>query len=134
MSEAITIEGLNDLSNLLTELTPRAAKRYLRRCAEPAAEVVLAAMHETVPVNVGILEEELSYSAKFRNDGDETTMEVKIGPEKPAFWGSFQEFGTATQVGQHWMGRAWEASKDKCLNVFATECVGLLQDLENKKG
>lgn len=135
MSDAIQIEGLKELSDLLTELTPRAAKRYLRRCAEPAAEVVLTALHETVPVNVGILEEELSYSVRFLNDGgDETTMEVKIGPEKPAFWGSLQEFGTSTQVGQHWMARAWEGSKDECLNVFKTELVGLLMDLESKKG
>jgi HK97 gp10 family phage protein len=134
VSDAIQIEGLKDLSDLLTELTPRAAKRYLRRCAEPAAQVVLDALHETVPVGVGILEEQLSYSVRFLNDGDETTMEVRIGPEKPAFWGSFQEFGTATREGQHWMGRAWEGCKDEVLNVFATEAIGLLQDSENKKG
>jgi HK97 gp10 family phage protein len=130
----IEIEGLSELSDLLTEQTPKAAKRYLKRCAEPAAKVVLDAMAETVPVGVGVLEEQLSYSTSFDNGDDETTMTVEIGPEKPAFWGSLQEFGTSTQQGQHWMGRAWESSKDRCLDIFQTELVGLLQDLENKKG
>jgi HK97 gp10 family phage protein len=129
----IEIEGLAELSRMLTEQTPKAAKRYLSRCAEPAAEVVIDAMAETVPVRVGILEEELSWQKKWSNDGDETTLEINIGPLRPAFWGSFQEFGTRFQAGQHWMGRAWEGCRDKCLNVFATEALGILADLENKQ-
>ena len=130
---SVTIEGLSELSNLLTEIAPAAAKRYLGRCADCAALPLLAAMQGTVPVGVGILEEELSYSKKFLNDGDETTLEVKIGPEKPAYWGSFQEFGTSTQPAQHWMGRAWESSKDEVLNVFVEEAQSLIQELEAKK-
>jgi hypothetical protein len=134
VSDVITIEGLADLSNMLTELTPKAAKRYLSRCAEPAAQVVLDAMAETVPVGVGILEEELGWQKHWGTDGDETTMEIEIGPLKPAFWGSLQEFGTATQAAKHWFGTAWMGCRDACLNVFVTECTGLLMDLENKKG
>jgi hypothetical protein len=134
VSDAVHIDGLAELSNLLTELTPKAAKRYLSRCAEPAAQVVLDAMAETVPVGVGILEEELGWQKHWGTDGDETTMEIEIGPLKPAFWGSLQEFGTATQAAKHWFGTAWMGCRDACLNVFVTECTGLLMDLENKKG
>jgi HK97 gp10 family phage protein len=134
VADEITIDGLAELSNLLTEITPQAAKRYLSRCAEPAAQVVLDAMAETVPVGVGILEELLGWQKHWSSDGDETTMEIEIGPLKPAFWGSLQEFGTATQPAQHWFGSAWESCRDECLNVFVTEAIGLLQDLENKKG
>jgi hypothetical protein len=134
MSDAVHIDGLAELSNLLTELTPQAAKRYLSRCAEPAAQVVLDAMAETVPVGVGILEEMLGWQKHWGSDGDETPMEIEIGPLKPAFWGSLQEFGTATQPATHWFGNAWMGCRDKVLNVFVTECTGLLMDLENKKG
>jgi HK97 gp10 family phage protein len=134
MADEITIDGLAELSRLLTEETPKAAKRYLSRTAEPAAQVVIDAMEETVPVGVGILEEMLGWQKKWGSDGDETTMNIAIGPLKPAFWGSFQEFGTHTQPAQHWMGHAWESCKDEVLNVVATEAIGLLQDLENKKG
>ena len=129
---SIQIEGLAELSTLLTEQTPRAAKRYLSRCADPAAQVVLDAMKQTVPVGVGILEEELTYSKSFDDVGEDTVLTVNIGPKRSAFWGSLQEFGTRFQQGQHWMGRAWESCKDKCLDVFATEAIGILQDLENK--
>jgi HK97 gp10 family phage protein len=129
---SIEIEGLAELSTMLSEMAPRAAKRYLSRCGEPAAQVVIDAMEQTVPVGIGILEEELGWQKKWLA-GDQTTMEIKIGPLRPAFWGSFQEFGTQFQQGQHWMARAWESSKDQCLSVFATEALGILHDLENKK-
>lgn len=127
----IQIDGLKELSDRLSDLPAKAAKRYLSKCAEPAAQVVINAMHETVPVDIGMLEEEFGWQKKWL-DGDETTMEIVIGPLRPAFWGSLQEFGTRYQVGQHWFTRAWEGCKDKVLNVFVTNCVGLLMDLENK--
>ncbi len=130
MSDAVVIEGLAELSELLTQESPRAAKRYLSRAADPAAQVVLDALHETVPVGIGILEEELG-SEKHFEDVDGTTLIIEIGPFKPSSkWGSLQEFGSqdvegtdasgkhfhhTAQPGQHWVGRAWEASKDKVL-------------------
>jgi HK97 gp10 family phage protein len=129
----IQIDGLSELSTMLTEVTPAAAKRYLSKVAEPAAQVVIDAMAQTVPVGIGILEEGLGWQKKWLNDGDETTLDISIGPLKPYFWGSLQEFGTHDQPAQHWMARAWESSKGECLNVFATGALGLLADLENKK-
>ena len=131
MAETIVIEGLKELSDRLATLPAKAAKRYLSKCAEPAATVVLDAMAATVPVGIGILEEELDWQKKWLN-GDETTMVIKVGPLKPAFWGSFQEFGTRFQAGQHWMSRAWESCKDQCLDVFVIKAQELLKDLEHK--
>jgi HK97 gp10 family phage protein len=130
---AIEIDGLADLSDMLTTLAPRAAKRYLKKAADPAAQVVLDALKDTVPVGVGILEEELTYSTRFEDVGEDTVLTVKIGPKRSAFYGSLQEFGTRFQKGQHWMGRAWESCKDRVLSVFATEALGILADLENRK-
>jgi HK97 gp10 family phage protein len=128
----IVIDGLKELSDRLATLPAKAAKRYLSNCAEPAAQVVIDAMKETVPVGIGILEEELGWQKKWGNDGDETTMIINIGPLKPAFWGSLQEFGTRFQPAQHWMGTAWGSCKDKVLSVFATEALAMLHDMENK--
>ena len=134
---SVEIEGLAELSQLLTELAPRAAKRYLGRCAEKATQPLLDAMADTVPVHIGILEESFTTKKRYTNDdgGDATTLELQVGPTRQAFWGSLQEFGApeAHVPATHWMGRAWESSKDECLNVFSTEAIGLLQDLENKK-
>ena len=143
----IEIQGLAELSSLLTEETPQAAKRYLSKVAEPAAKVVVEALKTTVPVHIGILEEEIGWQKKWGNDGDETTMVINIGPLKPAFWGMFQEFGTqdvegtnrdgkhfhhAAQPGQHWMTRAWESSKDEVLSVFVAEANEMISKLRSK--
>jgi len=144
----IEIEGLAALSDALTTQTAAAAKRYLGRCGDKAAQVVVEALEQTVPVEAGILEETITWQKKWLEGDDETTMEIRIGPTKLAFWGSFQEFGTedregtdkrgrhfhhAAQPPQRWMTRAWESSKDKCLSAFATEALGILHDLENRK-
>lgn len=134
MGETIEIEGIKELSDLLTELAPRAAKRYLSNCAEPAAQVVLDAMAETVPVGIGILEEELGWQKKWGKDGDQSTMTISIGPLRPAFWGSLQEFGTSTEPAQHWFGRAWMACRDECLNVFVTKAHEIADRLQSRKG
>ena len=128
----IEIEGLAELSDRLATMPAKAAKRYLARCGDKAADVVLAAMHETVPVDIGMLEEEFTTKKVFSGDNGETVLEVNIGPKRSAFWGMFQEFGTRFQKGQHWMSRAWASCRDRCLDVFSTEALGILADLENK--
>lgn len=136
----ITIDGLSELSQMLTQESVRTAKRYLRNIAKPAAEVVVAAMEETAPESkgrhgaggTGRLEEGITYQSRFQG-GDETTLIVKIGPARNTWWGSLQEFGTHDQPAQHWMARAWEACQDKCLSVFGTEALARLADMEEKK-
>lgn len=129
----VEISGLAELSQLLTEETPKAAKRYLLKAGNAAADVVVDALEETVPVDIGVLEEAIVKKTDWENDDDETHMTIAIGPMRMAFWGSLQEFGTRFQQGQHWMGRAWASCKDSVLDKFTTELTGLLMDLENKK-
>lgn len=135
MSDAVQIEGLAELSDLLQNETVRAAKRYLRNCIEPCSQIVLDAAAETVPVGHGVLEEALGYEVgRWQNDDGESSIEIRIGPLKGYFWGSIQEFGSVTNPAQHWLQRAWESCKDAVLNEFSTNAVGLLLDLQNKKG
>jgi HK97 gp10 family phage protein len=129
----IIVEGLSELSEMLTQESVRTAKRYLVNAAKPAAEVVITALDETVPVATGRLEGAMDYQTRFES-GDQTTLKVKIGPTNEAWWGSWQEFGTHTQPGQHWMARAWEGCQDEVLSVFATEMLARLADMEEKKG
>jgi HK97 gp10 family phage protein len=84
-------------------------------------------------VDVGFLEEQLGSQTEWSSGDGETALEINIGPLKSAWWGSLQEFGTRTNPAQHWLSRAWESSKDKVLDVFATESTSILMDLENKR-
>jgi HK97 gp10 family phage protein len=129
----IEIEGLADLSRMLTEESPAAAKRYLLRAAKLAAQVIIDAAEETVPVDVGVLEESMGSQTEWSSGDGETALEINVGPLKSAWWGSLQEFGTRTNPAQHWLSRAWESCKDRVLDVFATEATGIAMDLENRK-
>lgn len=129
----IVIQGLSELSQMLTEESVRTAKRYLVNCAKPAADVVIVAADATVPKETGRLESGMDYQTRFDGNGDGTTLTVNIGPARDTWWGSFQEFGTFCQPGQHWLGRAWEACQDRVLSVFATEALARLADMEEKK-
>jgi HK97 gp10 family phage protein len=92
-------------------------------------------MHETVPVGQGVLEEALGYEVeRWKSSDGESSLTIDVGVYKGYRWGSLQEFGTIYQPAQHWFGRAFEASKDDVLNEFSTNAVGLLLDLQNKKG
>jgi HK97 gp10 family phage protein len=128
----ITVSGLNELSTLLTEETARTAKRYLLKVAQPAADVVIEEMKTTAPDMTHRLEEGIGSQSRFTN-GEQTTLLVTIGPAWETFWGAFQEFGSSTYPALHWMERAWEGCKDRCMDVFLTEATGMLLDLENKK-
>ncbi|HSY29172.1 MAG TPA: HK97-gp10 family putative phage morphogenesis protein, partial [Burkholderiaceae bacterium] len=117
---------------------------------KPAAEVVVAAADQTAPVAdigtkehpAGLLKASLDYQTRFSKpqEGEDTQLVVNIGLKelldkdgKNLMWyGSLQEFGTQTQAAQHWLGRAWEASQDECLSVFATEALARLADMEDK--
>lgn len=129
----VTITGLSELSEMLTKESARTAKRYLLNAAKPAAQIVLDALQQTAPVMTGRLDEEMTYQSKFTGGENATVLTVKIGPARNTFWGTFQEFGTATQPAQHWMLRAWESCQDKVLSVFATELLARLADMEEKQ-
>ena len=87
---SVRIDGLSELSEMLTQESVRTAKRYLVNCAKPAADVVIEAMKETVPVGVtGRLDEELGYQTRFDGSGDGTTLTVNIGPARSTWWGSW---------------------------------------------
>lgn len=130
----IEIEGLAELSALLTEKTPQAAKRYLSKASDAAVAVLAPALKESAPVEVGVLEESIVSKKTFTNDGDETTMVTDVGPLRSIYYGSFQEWGApgAGVPALHWMTRAWEFTKGAVLSAFATEALGILHDLENK--
>jgi len=134
----IKIDGLKELSEMLTQESVRTAKRYLLNIAKPAAQVVVDAMKETAPELSQRLEKEIAYQSRY-SGGDETTLTVSIGPAPGEFYGMFQEFGAqgGKQGGHtpalHWMARAFEASKDECLSVFGTEALARLADMEEKK-
>ena len=129
----ITVTGLKELSDALTTQTNEAAKRYLSKVMEPAAQIVVDAAEKTAPVHIGILEEAIVWQKKWQSGEGETSANIAIGPLKSVYWGELQEWGTqevfgkdkhgkpfhhAAQPPQFWMTRAWEGCKEQVLEKF----------------
>jgi HK97 gp10 family phage protein len=144
----IEIEGLEKLSDMLSNIAPTAARRYMRKAVGTGATIVQGELKESAPAHIGVLEESIVQKASWDTSDDSSEiLTVDIGPTKQAFWGMFQEFGTQDVVGvdkngkkfhhtaqpaQRWMTNAWLGCRDRVLDVVATELTGLLMDLENK--
>lgn len=151
----IEIEGVSELSDLLANEAPAAARRYLKKVADPAAKVMLDAAAGTVPVRYGVLQAGLTTQTNWSSGDDGVELAIRIGPGKRQFWGTFLEFGTKASQGivrrgrhagkwhfnhaatpaRHWMLRAWEASQQKMLDVFvegAKEMIATLRARQAK--
>jgi HK97 gp10 family phage protein len=130
----ITVDGISDLSRMLQQESPRTAKRWLLKVAQPAADVVIDEMKSTAPAETERLEEGIGSQSRYSDSGDGgTLLTVTIGPAWETFWGAIQEFGTQHTPALHWMARAFESCHEKCLSVFRTEAEAAILDLENTK-
>ena len=155
---SVTIEGLDELLDLLRTQTPKAATRYLRKVTARAGQVVLDAMDDTVPVEAGTLRGNLIMKKVRSSDPLDVTL--NIGPRKGIFWGSLtefghdvktgkrqgknkkgnlsyskdQEYGTAHVPGTHWMGNAWMSTQDQVLAVFEAEAEIMCDTLKDAQG
>jgi len=117
---------------MLTEGSARTAKRYLDAVGKAAGQVVANELRTTAPMQSGKLESGVGMQGRYSNN-DNTTLTISIGPAWATFWGAIQEFGTQHIPALHWVARAFESCKDRCLAVFVTEATAAIMDMENKK-
>jgi HK97 gp10 family phage protein len=120
------IQGLDELEATLTEGSRKAALKFLRNAEKKAARPVLDAQRMTVPIDYGDLLEALKISSSTRGD----TLTVRVGPDKSQnYIGRFTEFGTIDQPAQHWMSRAFDASKESALDAFIEVATDSLEEM-----
>lgn len=123
------ITGLDKLTDNLSQGSARAAKNFLRRIERKAAQPILEAQQEHVPVRDGDLLEGLTISST----SDDHSVTTAIGPEKDEnFIGRFTEFGTVDQPAQHWMDAAFRESAQSALDIMTEELQDALKDMEQK--
>ncbi len=152
----IEILGTAELSELLAKEAPAAAHRYLLKVAAPAADVVIQAAQETVPVRYGVLQAGIRRWTHWTSGDGGSQLEIDIGPSHRQYWGLFLEFGTKEQFdgqrnptkrrrarkmyhhggtpARHWFLRAWEGCKDKVLDTFASGAKEMVERLRARQG
>lgn len=88
----VEIEGLDELEEIITRQTPKAAKRALRRASRAAGEIFKKGIEDELratdhPYATGFLETKIEVKSRaVGGDDDETTgaIVVKVGPNPKA--------------------------------------------------
>lgn len=108
----IKIEGIGALKADFEKLDMRKRKPALVKAGLYAIEPVRVLASLLAPRDTGFLAEHIE-TAEVKRTADIYGVEIEVGPTSKAFYGLFQEFGTAFQTPQPFLDPAVEAAADK---------------------
>lgn len=111
------ITGLEELKDILNSQMRTQLRKALREAAEQMAQVWIDAIVAKVPRDTGFLAEHITSLIRYRDGG--SSLDLKVGPVKEAFYILFTEFGTAFMAAQPAMRPAYEEHKDEVVEIFA---------------
>lgn len=113
-------EGLEDLKRDLKRLGFADQQVALTRAARAGAEIIRKKIADRAPRDTGKLSESIIMSgAGQKNDLNSVT--ILIGPSTMAFYGFFQEYGTAFQSAQPFLEPAFEEGRNEAMAKIAEE-------------
>ena len=129
------INGLDGIEAALNDIAPKAAASIMRSAGRKAGIVYREALAEAAPVDASAPDPHLADHMKVEThldkaDGD---IHVVIGPEKPEYWGIFQEFGTHDQAAQPFMRPVFSETKEEATQVFVDEVQNGLEKFKQKE-
>ncbi len=112
------IQGLDELLKKLDALPYAVSKLVVARALRKGAEPIRAEAEREAPFLSGRLQQEEVITV-----GEQTATEAiaKIGPSKKAFYGLFQELGTAHQTPQKFLEPAFEAKVSEATQLIGEE-------------
>jgi HK97 gp10 family phage protein len=125
------VEGLKELQDTLGEQTSKVAKRVLRRAAKDAGDIWVTAIIENAPHLTGFLQTHIGEVSQSTN-GEQGGIEVKVGPDKRAWYAKFSEFGSQFQGAKPFMQPAFVSTKDIVLEAFVNDLRDELLALKEK--
>jgi HK97 gp10 family phage protein len=139
MVEKFRIEGLRELDEALKELPKATARNVLLRTLKNVGEPMAKDAARLAPDDPATGGKDLKNSIRVLSvpaKERENHVEVAIGPTTKAFWGLFQEFGTAHHGPQPFMRPAFDGGAMRALNsikkTLANEISKAVQRLARK--
>jgi len=125
MATRVRVEGLKELDKALSQLKVSTAKGVARRVLKMAAEPIAEAGRSNAPLGpTGNLKASYGVGTKLTRRQSklhkkQSPVEVFAGPNDPAAIQT--EFGNEHQAAEPHLRPAWDANKDKALEIIATE-------------
>lgn len=125
MATRVRVDGLKELDKALSQLKPATAKGVARRVLKMAAEPIAEAGRSNAPLGpTGNLKASYGVGTKLTRRQSklhkkQSPVEVFAGPNDPAAIQT--EFGNEHQAPEPHLRPAWDANKDRALEIIATE-------------
>lgn len=122
----LKVAGFAELERALRKLPEEVAGRVLnsalRKAGAPMADTARSlAPRSDDPGAKGHMADSIKLRAlKVVSDHD-VEVALWLGPDTGHFYGQFHEFGTVHQSARPFLRPAWDAHKDKALDVFGRE-------------
>lgn len=118
---SMRLEGGSDLAKALSGLSARVSTRLVRESLEEAAEPMRDRMEQLAPVGdpPTHLKDQIVISRTKDGLTDARETAVAVGPSKRAFYGSFQELGTAHHAAQPFAAPAFDQTWNQSLAIFS---------------
>lgn len=116
------IQGIDQLESKLAELERSVRAKLLRTALKEAAELTRARAAELAPVLTGKLKAHEIVSVATSQSNSNTAV-VRVGPDRQAFYGLFDEIGTAHMTAQPFLGPAFEETEDAVLAAMSAAFV-----------
>jgi HK97 gp10 family phage protein len=123
MSDGMKITGLVEIQAKLKTLAPRVANKVVRQSLRAGAKIVQKQTAANAPVHTGLTAHSVKVRAIKRTKGM-IGVAVQIGKGSylgETYYAAFVEFGTAHNPPQHFMQRAYDATKEKVVKQLETE-------------
>jgi len=95
-----------------------AASDVLEQAAQAGAEPVRESAERLAPELTGKLSESIVQVILELSDSE---VEIAVGPDKEAFWGLYQEFGTPHHPAQPFLRPAFDENQERILEAIADE-------------
>lgn len=116
----IVLEGMQELQGRLNQLDRNVRKKLLTETLLEAAEITRARAAELAPVRTGRLRRE-QIIKKVSAESTADTGVVLVGPSRNAFYGLFQELGTAFMTARPFLGPAFTETQNDVLEKFTDD-------------
>jgi HK97 gp10 family phage protein len=119
MKATFRFEGGRELAAEFNRLSKRLSKQVLTEALKEGAEPMRKRMEMNAPVGPDAphLRDAMVISTSRGQDAQEAA--VAVGATRGAFYGSFQEFGTAHHAPQPWARPAFDQTHQESLAIFA---------------
>jgi HK97 gp10 family phage protein len=116
----VTVKGVQELLRKFQDLPRHIRQKELMAATQKAAEPIRAGMEDRAPIDTGLLAASGGIET-VKNQSDPDTAIVRVGPERQAFYGYFQEHGTEFMESQEFLGHAFEDKKQETQQILTSE-------------